>query len=290
VERGPRAPARCPSARLTSERHDACVIPTTADAVAASVAVAAALGLPSERPVVVAEGYSVRVRLDPALVLTRVVTVGRTLRGDPLPWMLREIAVSQFLAAAGVPVVPPWPDAGPHYGCALEVSLWEWREPEPHPQPVPPIVFGRLLHELHDALEGYEADLPVLVGPLTDIATAIRLSDDAVLHEAAARLLPLALTWPRRPLHGDAHTGNLLSTRSGLCWIDLEDVCAGPVEWDLASRTLTAEYVDAYPGDVDRDRLEDCRDLRSLQVLAAILTDDVQDATLYEEICGRLRR
>jgi hypothetical protein len=238
----------------------------------------------------VAEGYSVRVRLDPAQVLTRVVTVGRTLRGDPLPWMQREIAVSRYLAAAGVPVVPAWRDPGPHYACGLEVSLWEWREPQRHPQPVPPMVFGRLLHELHDALQGYDADLPVLVGPLTDIATAIRLSDDVVLHEAAARLLPLALTWPRRPLHGDAHTGNVLSTRSGLCWIDLEDVCAGPVEWDLASRTLTAEYVDAYPGAVERGRLEDCRDLRSLQVLATILTDDLQDATLYEEICGRLRR
>jgi hypothetical protein len=99
------------------------MIPTTADAVAASVAVAGALGLPAEQPVVVAEGYSVRVRLDPAPVLTRVVTAGRTLRGDPLPWMQREVAVSRYLQAAGAPVVSPWQDPGPHLALGLEVSL-----------------------------------------------------------------------------------------------------------------------------------------------------------------------
>src|SRR4051794_23240594 len=65
------------------------MLPTTRDAVAASVAIGARLGLPTDNPVVVSEGYSVRVRLDPAPVLTRVVTVGRILRGDPLPWMQR---------------------------------------------------------------------------------------------------------------------------------------------------------------------------------------------------------
>ena len=72
--------------------------------------------------------------------------------------------------------------------------------------------------------------------------------------------------------------------------MDFEDVCAGPIEWDLASRTLTADFIDAYPGEIDRARLEDCRDLRSLQILAAILTDDLQDSRLYDDITARLRR
>lgn len=266
------------------------VNPTTADAIAASVAVAAALGLPAERPVVVAEGYSVRVRLDPAPVLTRVVTTGTVLRGDPLPWMQREIAVTEFLMSAGAPVVPAWPAAGPHRACGLDVSLWQWVEPEPEPKALSPQEYGRLLEDLHDALLGYRADLPALVGPLTDITTALRLSDDPLLHETAERLLPLALTWPRRPLHGDAHTGNVLITPTGPRWLDFEDVCAGPVEWDLASRTLTAEHIDAYPGDVDPQRLEDCRDLRNLQVLAALLTDDLQDATLHDAVVARLQQ
>lgn len=264
------------------------MIPSTADAVAASTAVAVDLGLPADEPVVVAEGYSVRVRLDPAPVLTRVVTVGRLLRGEPRPWMEREIAVGRFLTAAGAPVVPPWPDAGPHRGLDLDVSLWQWLEPAA--DPVDPQEFARMLRHLHDVLADYEADLPVLVGPLTDIGAVLRTSDDALLHDAAALLVPLALTWPRRPLHGDAHTGNVLSTTGGPVWMDLEDVCVGPIEWDLASRTLTDAVVDAYPGDVDRGLLEDCRDLRHLQILAGMLSDDVQDATLYDEVTTRLRR
>lgn len=264
------------------------VIPTVADAVAASVAVAARLGLPADDPVVVADGYSVRVRLDPAPVLSRVVTVGRVLRGAPRPWMEREISVARHLAGAGAPVVPPWEDAGPHQAYGLDVSLWRWVEPVP--QPVLPETFGSLLGDLHRALEGYDGLLPTLVGPLTDIATALRLGDDPVLHDAAERLVPLALGWPRRPIHGDAHTGNILSTASGPIWMDFEDVCVGPVEWDLASRTLTDDSVDAYPGDVDRQRLEECRDLRNLQVLACLLTDDLQDANAYDDVSARLRR
>src|SRR4051812_8276435 len=262
------------------------VIPTTADAVAASVAVAVELGLPSDNPVVVAEGYSVRVRLYPAPVLTRVVTLGRLLRGDPRPWMEREIAISRYLAEAGAPVVPPWQDGHVYEAHGLEVSLWQWFEPIP--RPVPAGIYGRMLKELHDAMDGYVGDLPVLVGPLTDVTSALQANADPVLHEAAGRLLPLALTWPRRPLHGDAHTGNVLSTSSGPLWMDFEDVCSGPVEWDLASRTTTASFVDAYPGELDRTRLEHSRNLRSLQILAGILTDDIQDASLYDEITARL--
>ena len=264
------------------------MLPTTADAVAASIAVAQRLGLPCDNPVVVAEGYSVRVRLDPAPVLTRVVTLGRVLRGEPRPWMEREIAVSRYLADAGAPVTAPWQDAGPHEAHGLDVSLWEWLEPQP--DDISPAAFGSLLKELHDCLDEYAAPLPVLIGPLTDIASALALSDDPALHAGAERLLPLARAWPRRALHGDAHVGNVLMTSSGPRWTDFEDACAGPVEWDLASRTLTAAFIDAYPGDIDPARLEDCRDLRSLQILAGILSDDLQDAGLYDEITARLRR
>lgn len=183
--------------------HTACVIPSTDDAVAASVAVAVALDLPSETPVVVSDGYSVRVRLDPAPVLTRVITVGQTLRGDPLPWLRRELAVARWCVAAGAPVAPAWNDAGPHTGCGLPVSLWRWLGPSAGAES--PTTFAGMLAELHDALLGCPEDLPVLVGPLTDIATARRTTDHALLHEAADRLVPLALSWPRRPLHGDAH-------------------------------------------------------------------------------------
>ena len=215
------------------------VLPSTADAVAASVACARAVGLPADDPEVIAEGYSVRVHLRPAPVVTRVVTLGRQLRAEPLPWLEREVSVAQFLADRGVPVVAPWSEPGPYVADGLEVSLWQWVEHDA--SEVPPARFGAMLGVMHEALATYPGDLPVLVGPLTDIATAMTVSDDSTLHRVAQELVPLALSWPRRPLHGDAHTGNVLMTPGGPLWTDFEDVCVGPVEWDLASMTITED-------------------------------------------------
>lgn len=109
------------------------MLPTTDDTVAASVACAAAMGLPGDEPVVAAEGYRVRVRLDPAPVLTRGVTEGRMLRDHPGPWMQREVAVGQFLTTKGALVAPPWDEPGPHEALGPEVCLWQWLEPAPEP-------------------------------------------------------------------------------------------------------------------------------------------------------------
>lgn len=139
-------------------------------------------------------------------------------------------------------------------------------------------------------MASYPGDLPPLVGPLTDISTALAVSSDATLHRAAAELVPLALSWPRRPLHGDAHTGNILMTPEGPRWTDFEDVCAGPVEWDLASMTITQDALAAYPGVVDPSRLDDCRDLRRLQVLASLLVGGFDEPALYEALVAHLDR
>ncbi|WP_193612390.1 phosphotransferase [Nocardioides lijunqiniae] len=168
------------------------------------------------------------------------------------------------------------------------MSLWEWVEHTPSTISGPD--FGVMLGGLHAILATYEAPLPTLVGPLTDIATALERSDDPVLHRAAEELVPLALTWPRRPLHGDAHTGNVLMTPAGPRWTDFEDVCVGPVEWDLASLTLTDEAINAYPGALDEGRLEDCRDLRRLQVLASLLVGDFDAANLRSTLATKLER
>jgi hypothetical protein len=261
-------------------------MPSTADAVSASVACARVLGLPADDPEVIAEGYSVRVLLRPAAVVTRVVTVGRQLRPDPLPWLEREVSVAQFLAASGVPVVAPWENPGPYVGEGLEVSLWHWADHDS--SEVSAAEFGMMLGRLHHALESYPGDLPPLVGPLTDIATALRVSSHPTLHRAAAELIPLALSWPRRPLHGDAHTGNVLVTPSGPVWTDFEDVCLGPVEWDMASMTVSEDALAAYPGSIDRGRLADCRDLRRLQILASLLVGDYDEPSLHKTLVTHL--
>lgn len=267
-------------------------IPSVAQAVAATVAVGRRLGLPIEQPEIVAEGYSVRVRLAPAPVVSRVVTAGRILRGDPMPWLQREVDVARFLAERGAAIVAPWTEPGPFVADGLEVSLWSWVDHRPGL--VSARDFGGLLRELHAVLGSYSGALPTLVGPVTDVRSALEVSDDPVLHAAARRLLPLAMSWPAlgvcRPLHGDAHTGNVLLTADGPLWTDFEDVCSGPVEWDLASTSVTDEALVGYGDAVDVHRLRDCRDLRRLQILAGILTDDVQDASLYDTLVNALRR
>jgi Ser/Thr protein kinase RdoA (MazF antagonist) len=55
---------------------------------------------------------------------------------------------------------------------------------------------------------------------------------DAVV---AARERLSRLSFAERPLHGDAHARNALVTADGPVWMDLENICRGPVEYDLAS-------------------------------------------------------
>ena len=66
-------------------------------------------------------------------------------------------------------------------------------------------------------------------------------------------------------LHGEPHPGNVLTTKNGLLFIDLETCCRGPVEFDLAH---APEEVSAHYPDVNQDLLRECR----LLVLAMITT------------------
>ena len=66
-------------------------------------------------------------------------------------------------------------------------------------------------------------------------------------------------------LHGEPHPGNVLSTRNGPLFVDLETCCRGPVEFDLAH--VPEEVSERYP-DADQDVLGDCRGLVLAMVAA----------------------
>ena len=66
-------------------------------------------------------------------------------------------------------------------------------------------------------------------------------------------------------LHGEPHPGNLLSTRTGLLFIDLETCCRGPVEFDLA---YVPEDVSERYADADEELLSECRVLVLAMVAA----------------------
>jgi Ser/Thr protein kinase RdoA (MazF antagonist) len=60
-----------------------------------------------------------------------------------------------------------------------------------------------------------------------------------------------ASSLPAQALHGDASMSNLLRTDRGLVWNDFEDVCAGPVAWDVAGLVASARARGQSPKYID---------------------------------------
>ena len=188
-----------------------------------------------------------------------VARVSRTLAGRGREALERELAFAVAAAETGAPVVPPAePEVFEHAGRLI--TLWmhvEHRPPEQHDAPA----VGRSLRALHDAVAGADFGLERFdrldeaAEKLATLAPDDAANEDdlaamaAAIEAARARLAGLDLT--ERPIHGDAHFGNVLVTENGPLWADLENVCNGPVEYDLACLAWRAQvhrrppYVDA---------------------------------------------
>lgn len=212
---------------------------------AAAVRVAREQGLPADDPEVLSSRGNALVHLRPAPVVARVATLTAWTRSEPFRWLAREVAVAGYAAANGGPVVAPTALAhpGPHRSDGLAVSLWTFVPPSPK-RPEPAEV-GAALARLHLAAAGFRGELPVL-SPLraliTDALAALereRLLEPGVLAALRDRHAEIlaeldGVTGPERVLHGDAHAGNLLWSGCGWLWIDLEETCRGPRDFDLA--------------------------------------------------------
>ena len=66
-------------------------------------------------------------------------------------------------------------------------------------------------------------------------------------------------------LHGEPHPGNVLNTKNGPLFIDLETCCRGPVEFDLAH--APEEVIEHYQN-ADQELLRKCRTLVLAMVAA----------------------
>jgi hypothetical protein len=193
------------------------------DALDIALAVAREHALPTDRPRVVRDLTNLLVHLEPAPVVARV-QLTLSLRGRA--WAEEEIRAAQFLAAAGAPVAPPADgvDPGPHEREGLLVTFW--RVVDHEPARADPKLAGHSLRELHDAFAGYDGALPTC-DRLDEVR---RLLENEELREFADKLQPL----DGEPIHGDAHLRNILWTPDGPLWSDLENICRGPREYDLA--------------------------------------------------------
>jgi hypothetical protein len=192
------------------------------DPVAAALAAAREAGLPVDDPEVIAGAANVFVHLRPAPVVARVTV---TLDRGPAA-LAAELAFARAAAERGAPVVAPADDRV--YGTVTFWQYVEHRRPEPGDAPA----IGKSLRALHSAVADLE--LPLVRFDRLDEAESVASSQlmlDAVAY-ARERLTRLELV--EQPIHGDAHARNVFMTERGPLWADLENVCRGPVEYDLA--------------------------------------------------------
>jgi hypothetical protein len=224
-----------------------------ASPLAAAQAVAREHGVACDEAVLIAAGSNALVHLKPAPVVARVMTGTAVLHDDAEQWLAHEVAVGAFLAERTDLVVAPSDilPAGPHEQDGLWMTLWKFVAHDAQAPPPQPRELGRSLRELHAAL----ADFPGDLAPLSEIRDWLKrllaeLRPSPPLTQRDIDRLGFELdaltpavfesSLPAQALHGDASMGNVLRTDSGLLWNDLEDVCAGPVAWDIAGLVASA--------------------------------------------------
>jgi len=238
-------------------------------ATVAAVSVAASLGLAADDAVVLFSSNRLALRLTPGDVLARVA------RGEGATARL-ELDRALRLAEAGCPVGAVHPRVAPlvHERDGFAVTFWTYYDQSAHD--VPAEAYARALGQLHADLRTVDLPCPRFTDRIEEARQVVadrRLSPD--LAPADRLLLVGRLTDLRRRLdergpaeqlvHGEPHPGNVLGTDQGPVFIDLETLCRGPVELDLAH--APEAVCEHYPG-LDQEVLTLCRQL-VLAIIAA---------------------
>ncbi|KUM84019.1 MULTISPECIES: phosphotransferase enzyme family protein [Streptomyces] len=239
-------------------------------AVAAAMSIASSLGLTADDAIVLHDSNKLTLRLLPCDVLARVAPVA-----DQVAEF--EVELAQRLAESGCPVAALEPRVEPrvHERDGFVVTLWTYYAPVT-PGEISPGDYANALARLHVGMRELDAPTPHFTDRVEQAQRLVANRDRSpALSEADRELLADTLRSLRRAiverggaeqlLHGEPHPGNLLTTKNGLLFIDLETCCRGPVEFDLAH--APEEVGEQYPG-VDQDLLRECRIL----VLAMITT------------------
>ena len=232
--------------------------------------VAIDLGMNLGEPALIQETNHTVAWLRPYPVIAKVGT-----RRDSAAALRHEYEVASAIAAGGAPVAAPRPGIGPlvDLESGFVVTLWSRLEVDPALR-LEEADRGTSLRLIHEALARIDVALPSFRVGLE--RTRIALFDDRrmaalpeqdrfFLREAFEELIGSlnGLTFPEQAIHGEPHNGNCLATSEGLRWIDFEDACRGPVEWDLAF--LTAEARGNFEN-IDRPLLELLTTLNSARV------------------------
>src|SRR5262252_5345878 len=207
-------------------------------AIAAATTVAASLDLPANDAIVLHNSNRLALRLTPCDVLARVAPVGHEAAQ-------LEVELAQRLAEVGCPVGALEPRVDPlvYTRDGFEVTLWTYYEPvTPH---VSPADYAKALERLHAGMRQVDVPSPRFTDRIAEAEEVVANPDLSPELAAAERVfLSSVLGRLRRAiddrgaaeqlLHGEPHQDNVLGTKNGPLFIDLETCCRGPVEFDLA--------------------------------------------------------
>ena len=232
-------------------------------------------------------------RMLPCDVFARVAFAG-------LEEFQAEVEIGRRLAELEGPVASLEPRVKPRiyerHGFA--VTLWTYYEHAR--QELSPADYAKALERLHAGMAKVDVTVPHFSDRVAEAQQLVASPDRTPeLEDSDRKLLSSTLRSQRRAiserssaeqlLHGEPHAGNLLNTKSGLLFIDLETCCRGPVEFDLAH--VPEEVSECYSG-ADQELLRACR-LLVLAMVAAWRWD--QDDQLPngkragQELLGALR-
>jgi hypothetical protein len=237
-------------------------------AVAAATSTASALDLAVDDAVVLQNSNRLAVRLLPCDVLARVA---------PLTQAKLEIEIAQRLTETESPVGALEPRAEPraYERDGFVVTLWTYYEPVTLRE-VSPADYANALKRLHAGMRKLDVATPHFTDRVAEAQQLVASRDQTpALAEADRELLSSTLRKrslmiaDRRAteqlLHGEPYPGNVLNTKDGPLFIDLETCCRGPIEFDLAH--VPEEVSEHYP-DADQELLGECRGLVLAMVAA----------------------
>lgn len=200
-------------------------------------------GLDSDGAELLRLGENAIYRLASAPVAVRIAR-----SADRLPRVERELCVARWLAAAKVPTVRVVEEIGqPLLVDGHPVSFWH-AVTGGHPVPTH-LDLARLLAAFH-ALPGCPCDLAAFEPLRTSearlaAATSVDLADRDFLRDRCTELKEqfgrLEFALPVGPIHGDAHTSNLLTDHGQVVLLDFEASAYGPREWDLLPTAIAVE-------------------------------------------------
>ena len=230
-------------------------------AIAAAMSVGSSLDLTVDDAVVLHDSNKLTLRLLPCVVVARVAPVAQQIARF-------EIALAQQLVGSGCPVAELERRVAPrvYERDGFVVTLWTYYEPARRRR-VRPADYASALQRLHAGMRTLDVPVPHFMDRVEQAQQLVASRDHTpALAESDRELLGDTLRSLRRAigdrgaaeqlLHGEPHPGNVLTTKHGLLFVDLETCCRGPVEFDLAH--APEEVGERYPG-VDRDLLRDCR-------------------------------